>query len=110
MITDYAARLDARDFDGYAALFAQDGTWQTGRTVRHGPEEIKAMLTGLFGSTPAGFVNEGDYHLVSNIAVDVDGDHATARSRHLMMTRGEGGHPTPTLAGWYEDEFVREGR
>ena len=66
------------------------------------------MLTGLFGPTPPGFVNGSDYHLVSNIEVDVDGDHAKASSRHLMMTRGEGGHPQPTLAGWYEDEFVRE--
>jgi uncharacterized protein (TIGR02246 family) len=108
VITDYAEKLDARDFDGYAALFARDGTWQTGQTVRHGPGEIKAMLLGLFGATPAGFVNGGDYHLVSNVEVDVEGDHATARSRHLMMTRGSGGSPTPTLAGYYEDEFVRE--
>jgi uncharacterized protein (TIGR02246 family) len=108
VITGYAELLDARDFDGYAALFAKDGTWATGQTVRHGPAEIKAMLTGLFGPTPRGFVNASDYHLVSNIEVDVDGDHAKARSRHLMITRGKGGHPTPTLAGWYEDEFVRE--
>ena len=108
VITDYAELLDARDFDGYAALFAKDGTWQTGQTVRRGPDEIKAMLTSLFGPTPKGFVNGSDYHLVSNIEVDVDGDRAKARSRHLMMTRGPGGHPTPTLAGWYEDEFVRE--
>jgi uncharacterized protein (TIGR02246 family) len=108
VITDYAELLDARDFDGYAALFARDGTWQTGQAVRHGPEEIKAMLTGLFGPTPKGFVNGSDYHLVSNIEIDLDGDHASARSRHLMMTRDRSGHPTPTLAGYYEDEFVRE--
>jgi uncharacterized protein (TIGR02246 family) len=108
LITDYAERLDARDFDGYAALFARDGTWQTGQTVRHGPAEIKAMLAGLFGPTPPGYVNGSDYHLVSNIEVDVDGDRATARSRHLMMTRDATRHPTPTLAGWYEDELVRE--
>ncbi|MXO59705.1 DUF4440 domain-containing protein [Altererythrobacter salegens] len=95
VVTNYAARLDARDFDGYAALFAKDGTWQTGNTVRHGPDEIKAMLTGLFGPTPAGFVNASDYHLVSNIAVDVDGDHATARSRHLMVTARRGRPPDP---------------
>nr|WP_166176032.1 nuclear transport factor 2 family protein [Altererythrobacter segetis] len=108
VIVDYAEKLDARDFDGYAALFAHDGTWQTGQTVRRGPGEIKAMLVGLFGATPPGYVNGADYHLVSNVEVDVDGDHAHARSRHLMMTRDKQGHPTPTLAGWYEDEFVRE--
>ena len=108
VLVEYSARLDARDFDGYAALFAKDGTWQTGATVRHGPDEIKAMLVGLFGTPPPGFVNAGDYHIVSNPRVDVDGDRATARSRHLLIMRGEGGQPTPMLAGLYEDEFVRE--
>ena len=108
VVTDYAARLDAHDFDGYAALFAKDGTWQTGQTVRHGPAEIRAMLVGLYGEPPKGFVNADSYHLVSNIQVDVDGDHATARSRHLLILRGADGHPTPTLAGYYDDQFVRE--
>jgi uncharacterized protein (TIGR02246 family) len=109
VITDYAARLDAEDFDGYAALFAKDGTWQTGQTVRHGPAEIKAMLAGLYGTPPAGFVNTDSYHLVSNIEVDVlDADHAKARSRHLLIMRDANGDPRPALAGRYEDEFVRE--
>lgn len=108
IITDYAARLDAQDFDGYAALFARDGVWQNGATVRRGAEEIKAMLVGLFGTPEPGFVNAESYHLVSNMAVDVDGDRATARSRHLLVMRGPDGSPTPELAGVYEDEFVRE--
>lgn len=108
IITDYAARLDAQDFDGYAALFARDGVWQNGATVRRGAEEIKAMLVGLFGTPEPGYVNSESYHLVSNMAVDVDGDRATARSRHLLVMRGPDGSPTPELAGVYEDEFIRE--
>lgn len=108
VITDYAARLDAQDFDGYAGLFAQDGIWQNGTTVRRGAEEIKAMLVGLFGTPPAGFVNSESYHLVSNLEVDVEGDRAKARSRHLLVMRGENGSPRPALAGFYEDDFVRE--
>lgn len=108
IIVDYAATLDAHDFAAYAALFARDGTWQTGATVRRGSEEIQQMLLGLYGPTPAGYVNRESYHLVSNMAVDVKGDRATARSRHLLVLRGPDGHPTPTLAGRYEDEFVRE--
>jgi hypothetical protein len=38
----------------------------------------------------------------------VQGDRATARSRHLLLMRGEGGSPVPGLTGLYEDEFVRE--
>jgi hypothetical protein len=76
--------------------------------VRKGREEIIAMLEGIFGTPPAGFVNRADYHLVSNPQVDVSGDRATARSRHLLLMRGPDGAPVPELAGVYEDEFVRE--
>jgi uncharacterized protein (TIGR02246 family) len=108
VLVEYSARIDARDFAGYAALFAQDGTWQNGTTVRRGREEIQAMLVGLFGTPEAGFVNAEDYHLVSNPQVDVQGDRATARSRHLLVMRGENGQPQPMLAGLYEDELIRE--
>jgi len=108
VLVEYSARLDARDYAGYAALFAREGTWQTGTTVRRGPAEIQAMLSGLFGTPPAGFVNREDYHLVSNPQVDVDGDRAKARSRHLLVMRGPNGEPQPMLAGLYEDEFIRE--
>jgi uncharacterized protein (TIGR02246 family) len=108
IIVDYAARLDAQDFDGYADLFAREGVWRNGDTVRRGREEIKAMLVGLFGNPPAGFVNRESYHLVSNPQVEVDGDRATARSRHLLLMRGEDGAPVPELAGLYEDAFIRE--
>ncbi|MBO9581800.1 MAG: nuclear transport factor 2 family protein, partial [Sphingobium sp.] len=109
ILVDYAARLDAQDFAGYAGLFAREGTWANGKTVRKGPDEIKAMLTGIYGTPAPGFVNNESYHLVSNPEVDlIDADHARARSRHLLMMRGPDGHPTPMLAGRYEDEMIRE--
>ncbi|WEK47140.1 MAG: nuclear transport factor 2 family protein [Candidatus Andeanibacterium colombiense] len=106
VIGDYAKFLDAQDFNAYTALFAQNGTWQTGKSIRNGPAEIMEMLVRFFGTTTTDFT--GSYHLTSNVEVDVDGDHAKARSRYLLLMRGEGGAPTPMLAGRYEDEFVRE--
>jgi uncharacterized protein (TIGR02246 family) len=104
VIAEYAATLDARDLDGYAALFARDGVWQTGNSVHRGPEAIKAMLVGIFGTPAPGFVNTEDYHLVSNVEVElIDRDHAKARSRYLYVMRGDGGSPHPVLAGRYED-------
>lgn len=108
VIVEYAARLDAQDFDGYADLFAREGEWRNGNTVRRGREEIKDLLVGLFGTPPEGFVNRESYHLVSNPQIDIDGDRATARSRHLLIMRGEDGSPVPELTGLYEDEFIRE--
>lgn len=110
LMDQYAARLDARDLDGYAGLFAKDGIWQTGNSRHRGPAEIKAMLVGIFGTPPPGFVNTEDYHLVSNVEVElIDRDHARGHSRYLYVLRGENGSPHPVLAGRYEDEFVREG-
>lgn len=109
VITDYSARIDARDYDGYAALFAKDGTWQNGNTVRKGHEEIKGLLVGLFGPYDPNYINRESYHLVSNIEVDlIDADHARARSRHLLIMRSADGSPVPELAGLYEDDFIRE--
>jgi len=108
VILQYAVRLDARDFDGYVSLFAKDGVWQNGDTVKHGRDEIKAMLVGIYGNPPPGFVNNDSYRIVSNIEVTLDGDRATAHSRQLTIMRDKNGSPRPALSGIYEDRFIRE--
>lgn len=108
VILEYAVRLDARDFDGYVALFAKDGTWQNGTTVKRGRSEIRQMLVDIYGNPPQGYVNNESYRIVSNVLVDIHGDRATAHSRQLTIMRGESGSPTPRLSGIYDDELVRE--
>jgi len=108
IIEDYAVRLTSRDFDGYIALFAPNGTWRNGPTIKNGREEIKAMLVAMFPNTPADYVNNDSYMLVSNVRIDLDGDSAKAFSRQLSVIRGKDGDPVPVLSGMYEDEFVRQ--
>lgn len=108
VLVDYSATQDARDFAAYVALFAEDGEWVNGATVYAGRQAIMDMLVGLYGETPPDFENAESYHISSNPQIDLDGDRATARSRYLLMTRGPNGEPTPTLAGVYDDELVRE--
>src|SRR5690606_21111928 len=108
ILVDYSATQDARDYAAYAALFARDGEWVNGRTVHKGREAIHQMLVDLYGPTPDGYQNNDSYHITSNAQIDVQGDRATARSRHLLVLRGPDGAPTPALAGRYEDELVRE--
>ncbi|MEI9850611.1 MAG: nuclear transport factor 2 family protein [Sphingomonas sp.] len=108
VLIDYAWALDTRDADAYAALFDRDGEWVNGTMVRKGHEEIRQLVVGLFGTPQPGFVNRQSLTLTTNIAVDVDGDRAKARSRHLLVRRGPDGRPEPTLAGRYEDELIRE--
>jgi uncharacterized protein (TIGR02246 family) len=108
VLIDYAATQDARDYAGYAALFARDGEWVNGKTVHKGREAIQKMLVDLYGAPPPGYVNNESFHISSNPEVKLNGDRATARSRHLLVMRGANGEPMPVLAGRYEDEFIRE--
>jgi uncharacterized protein (TIGR02246 family) len=108
VLIDYAARQDARDYAGYASLFATNGEWVSGKNSYKGREAILKMLVNLYGTPPPGFVNNDSYHISSNFQIDVNGDRATAHSRHLLVLRGPKGEPTPSLAGRYADELIRE--
>jgi uncharacterized protein (TIGR02246 family) len=108
VLVEYAATQDAHDYAGYAALFSRDGEWVNGKSVHKGREAILRMLVDLYGTAPPGYVNSESYHITSNPQIDLHGDRATVRSRHLLVMRGPGGAPTPALAGRYEDEFIRE--
>lgn len=108
ILVDYAATQDARDYDAYAALFAKDGEWVNGKSVYKGRPAIRQLLVGLYGTPPPGFVNSDSFHITYNPQIELNGDRATARSRHLLIMRGPKGAPTPMLAGRYEDELIRE--
>ena len=88
VLVDYSATQDAHDYAGYAALFARDGEWVNGKTVHKGREAILKMLVDLYGTPPPGYVNSESYHITSNAQIDLQGDRATVRSRHLLVMRG----------------------
>jgi ketosteroid isomerase-like protein len=106
----YAAALDQRNPDAYVALFAKDGQWINGSLVRKGPEEIRALVAGMFRNTPPGFVNAESFELTFHPDIKVDGDRATARSEHVLFRRHADGSglPQAVLFGRYQDEFIRE--
>jgi uncharacterized protein (TIGR02246 family) len=108
VITAYSNTQDAHDYDGYVALFAQDGEWVSGANVYKGREAIKKMLVGLYGAPPPGYVNGESFHISFNADVRLSGNTARAVSRHVLFMRGPTGTPVPMLSGRYDDEFVRE--
>ncbi len=106
----YAAALDAKSADAYVALFAKDGQWINGSIVRKGPDEIRALVAGMFKNVPAGYVNSESFELTFHPDIKVDGDRATSKSEHVLFRRHADGSGAPqaVLFGRYEDEFVRE--
>ena len=103
---DYRRHLDNRDFEAYAALFAQDGEWSGPLGTFVGPAAILEMLTN---SLERFDVHERTYHLICNTVIDVDGDSAVAESTQCYVTRGPEDEPVVTYVGRYEDVLAREG-
>ncbi len=108
LLIEYGRRLDAKDYAGYAALFARDGEWVGGFGHFTGPAAIQKMLEDKLGKAAPGYINKTSYHLMSSPIVTVTGDTATAESRYLFFTASPDNKPVPTLAGRYVDQLVRE--
>jgi len=108
LLTDYGTTLDARDFDGFAELFAKDGVYVAGNGEGVSGPEAGKMMKRVFAENAFGF-REPNYHLFFNEVVSFDGpDRAKATSMSLYMVLGDNGAPTPALMARYTDELVRE--
>jgi len=104
VLIDYGRHLDSRNLAAYAALFAEDGEWVGGFGTVKGRANIQAFMEKNMGSGPN---KAGNYHIMSNFAITVTGDTATAWSRWAFVVPGERGAAI-SQAGRYDDTFVRE--
>ena len=104
VLIDYGRHLDSRNLAAYAALFAEDGEWVGGFGTVKGRANIQAFMEKNMGTGPN---KGGNYHIMSNFAITVSGDTATAWSRWAFVVPGERG-AVFSQAGRYDDTFVRE--
>jgi uncharacterized protein (TIGR02246 family) len=107
LLVEYGRTLDARDFGAYAGLFARDGEWKGALGSYQGPVAIQAAMTKIFTDAVADIPKGRNFHVMSNFRIDVQGDHATARSNFIFY-KLNGSTPEPAVAGRYEDELIRE--
>ncbi|HEY7447450.1 MAG TPA: nuclear transport factor 2 family protein [Vicinamibacterales bacterium] len=105
LLLDYGRFLDSRDFGAYSRLFAKDGTWVGGFGSVQGPAAIQAFMEKNIGTAPN---RANNYHLLSNFAIDVQGDEAVAWSRWAFVVPGTDGRPIIAQAGHYDDALIRE--
>ncbi|MFE4667552.1 nuclear transport factor 2 family protein [Streptomyces sp. NPDC056716] len=97
---------DTGTIEEYAACFTEDARWEmAGRPVRHGRAEIAAAGAERRG---AGTTGPGTHtrHLVSTVAVTVDGDRAVAESCWQFCT-GTAARPVLAAMGSYHDTLRR---
>jgi uncharacterized protein (TIGR02246 family) len=107
LFNEYKRVLDAKDFVGYAALFATDGEFVAGRLHAQGRAEIQALVEGMLGNL-IGDEQGKDFHLTVNPSVHLDGDRATAELTWVYVVRGEDNQPALCKLGHYNDTLTRE--
>jgi uncharacterized protein (TIGR02246 family) len=104
LLVEYGRTLDARDFKAYSLLFAKDGVWSGGMGTVQGPAAIQAFMEkAIPGPNTA-----HNFHVLTNFAIDVNGDTATAWSRWTFMVPGPNNTAVAAQSGRYDDTLVRE--
>jgi 3-phenylpropionate/cinnamic acid dioxygenase small subunit len=103
VLAEYCFRLDGGRFDEMAALFTEDGTWDTAFGKAAGRAAIAELARSLRarGEQP----RPRAVHLTTNIAIDLDGAHARVRSNWMVVQNGPQG-PKVGSGGAYIDEMV----
>jgi ketosteroid isomerase-like protein len=105
LIHEYAARLDAGDLDGVAALFAHATIGSTRHDRRLvGAEQARTMYDDVIlydDGTPR------TLHQLTNLTVhvDLDGARASARSYFTVLQAADDFPLQAILAGEYHDRF-----
>jgi uncharacterized protein (TIGR02246 family) len=105
VLAEYCFRLDGGRFDEMAALFTEDGTWDTAFGKATGRQAIAELAHSL--RTRVAEPRPRAVHLVTNIVIALDGERATLRSNWTVMQNSPEG-PRLGSGGAYYDEMVKE--
>jgi uncharacterized protein (TIGR02246 family) len=105
VVARVALYADGPDVDAYVDLFTTDAVWDMPGAPRKGHAEIRA---GSEERRAAGQIGPGSNtrHVVSTVAVTVDGDRAVADSYWQFYVE-TASSPRIQLMGAYHDELVR---
>jgi uncharacterized protein (TIGR02246 family) len=101
----YCFALDDGRFADMAALFTEDGTWQTFFGKATGRKAIADFAAGLRAHRTE---NPRAIHHVTNIVITLDGGTAKVRSNWTTVQNAPDG-PKIGSGGAYDDEMVKVG-
>lgn len=102
LVLSYARRVDTKDWQGYADLFADDGriVWPYGDIPKKDIARSIERILEPFDAT---------HHMLTNIGITIDGDTARAhyylQSVHIPSTTES--DQTSDIGGWYDNDYRR---
>ena len=105
VLAEYCFRLDGGDYDGMAALFTEDGTWDTAFGAATGRAAIAQLARDI--RTRTGANRPRAVHLVTNIIVALSGEEAEVRSNWTVVQNSPEG-PKIGSGGAYADRMAKQ--
>jgi len=105
VLAEYCFRLDDGHFAEMAALFTENGTWDTAFGRATGRAAIAQLAHDI--RAKAGEQRPRGIHLVTNISIALDGASARVRSNWTVAQNSAEG-PKIGSGGCYRDELVKE--
>jgi hypothetical protein len=105
VLAEYCFCLDGGRFAEMAALFTDDGTWDTAFGKATGRAAIADLARDI--RARAGGERPRAIHLVANIAIALAGDQARVRSNWTVVQNSPTG-PKIGSGGGYDDEMVKQ--
>jgi len=106
VLAEYCFRLDGGHYDDMAALFTEDGTWDTAFGAAIGRAAIAQQARDIRART--GDNRPRAIHLVTNIVIALNGNEAEVRSNWTVVQNSPTG-PKIGSGGGYADRMVKEG-
>jgi uncharacterized protein (TIGR02246 family) len=104
LFTRYCCALDNGEVETVVGCFTVDAVLKSPVIDIKGKDEIRAFAGRFAAQRAAGTQFR---HMVTNIAVTIDGDHATATAYLLVLISQDGSHRT-LPPGRYECDLVKE--
>ncbi len=105
VLAEFCFRLDDGRFAEMAALFTENGTWDTAFGRATGRAVIADLARSL--REQAGDRRPRATHLVTNVSIALDGASARVRSNWTVVQNSADG-PKIGSGGAYHDELVKE--
>ncbi|MGP3980549.1 nuclear transport factor 2 family protein [Streptomyces sp. KR80] len=104
LLVAFARCLDEKDYDGYAALFTEDGILRLPGVEHQGRAGLAAFVANDLGRY------ERTHHISTNHQIAVDGDSATSRSylQAVHVPREADCTDWWAVGGWYDNTYRRE--
>ena len=103
VMAEYCFRLDNDRFADMAALFTEDGTWDTAFGKGTGHAGVEALVRSL----RTGASRPRAIHHVTNVVIKLEGTTAKCFSNWMTVQNSEHG-PKIGSAGSYTDDMVKQ--